>query len=98
LPARQAAELLGVPQSWVYEQSRAGRIPAVTLGHYRGYRREAIEGWLIELEQAARQPGRLLADQELRAACGRRRRAQWRRQPRFADPRLSFQLSGASCE
>jgi excisionase family DNA binding protein len=53
LTAHQVAELLGVPQSWVYEQSRAGRIPTVTLGRYRRYRREAIEAWLIELEQAA---------------------------------------------
>ncbi|MBA3263374.1 MAG: helix-turn-helix domain-containing protein [Thermoleophilaceae bacterium] len=44
------AALLGVPRSWVYEQSRAGRIPTVTLGRYRRYRREAIEAWLEELE------------------------------------------------
>jgi helix-turn-helix protein len=34
----------------VYEQSRAGRIPTVTLGRYRRYRREAIEAWLEQLE------------------------------------------------
>ena len=40
-----AAEVgnLGVPTSWVYEQSRRGRIPTVTLGRYRRYRVEAIE-------------------------------------------------------
>jgi excisionase family DNA binding protein len=61
LTAAEVAQLLGVPPSWVYEQSRAGRIPTVTLGRYRRYRREAIEAWLIELEQvaAARSPGRL---------------------------------------
>jgi excisionase family DNA binding protein len=53
LTAGQVAELLGVPQTWVYEQSRAGRIPTVTLGRYRRYRREAIEAWLVELETAA---------------------------------------------
>jgi excisionase family DNA binding protein len=53
LTAGQVAELLGVPQTWVYEQSRAGRIPTVNLGRYRRYRREAIEAWLGELEQAA---------------------------------------------
>ena len=36
--------------SWVYEQSRLGRIPTVPLGRYRRYRREAIEQWLLELE------------------------------------------------
>jgi excisionase family DNA binding protein len=46
------ARLLGVPPSWVYEQSRLGRIPTVTLGRYRRYRREAIEAWIAELESA----------------------------------------------
>ena len=32
LTADQVAELLGVPKTWVYEQSRTGRIPTVTLG------------------------------------------------------------------
>jgi excisionase family DNA binding protein len=50
LTAPQVADLLGVPTSWVYEQSRRGRIPTVTLGRYRRYRREAIERWLDELE------------------------------------------------
>lgn len=50
LTAAEVAELLGVPVSWVYEQSRRGRIPTVTLGRYRRYRREAIESWVAELE------------------------------------------------
>lgn len=50
LTAHEVAELLGVPTSWVYEQSRGGRIPTVTLGRYRRYRREAIEAWLEQLE------------------------------------------------
>jgi excisionase family DNA binding protein len=50
--------LLGVPKSWVYEQSRAGRIPTVTLGRYRRYRREAIEAWLEELESEGADGGR----------------------------------------
>ena len=52
LTASEVAELLGVPKSWVYEQSRTGRIPTVTLGRYRRYRREAIEVWLREIEHA----------------------------------------------
>ena len=51
LTASEVAELLGVPKSWVYEQSRTGRIPTVTLGRYRRYRREAIEEWLLRIEQ-----------------------------------------------
>jgi excisionase family DNA binding protein len=50
LTAEQVGELLGVPKTWVYEQSRKGRIPTVTLGRYRRYRREAIEHWIEQLE------------------------------------------------
>jgi excisionase family DNA binding protein len=51
LTAPQVAEMLGVPASWVYERSRRGAIPTVTLGRYRRYRREAIERWVAELEE-----------------------------------------------
>ena len=50
MSADEVAELLGVPKSWVYEQSRQGRIPTVRLGRYRRYRREAIEQWVQQLE------------------------------------------------
>ncbi len=50
LTAAQVARLLGVPRSWVYEQSRKGTIPTVTLGRYRRYRAEAIEAWVARLE------------------------------------------------
>lgn len=52
LTASEVAELLGVPVSWVYEQSRRGRIPTVTLGRYRRYRRVSIDSWLEELERS----------------------------------------------
>jgi excisionase family DNA binding protein len=57
LNAREVGELLGVPTSWVYEQSRAGRIPTVSLGRYRRYRLEAILDWLDRLETGPRRPG-----------------------------------------
>jgi excisionase family DNA binding protein len=50
MTAAEVADLLGVPPSCVYEQSRRGQIPTVTLGRYRRDRRQAIEGWLEELE------------------------------------------------
>jgi excisionase family DNA binding protein len=50
LTAGQVAETLGVPKTWVYEQTRRGRIPTVTLGRYRRNRAEAIERWLAQLE------------------------------------------------
>ena len=56
LTAGQVAKLLGVPTSWVYEQSRRGRIPTVTLGRYRRYRAEAIDEWLEELEAVGGMP------------------------------------------
>jgi excisionase family DNA binding protein len=52
LTAAEVGELLDVPASWVYEQSRLGRIPTVTLGRYRRYRRLAIERWIEQLEAA----------------------------------------------
>ena len=50
MTATEVAELLGVPVSWVYAQSRRGGIPTVTLGRYRRYRVDAIEAWVQELE------------------------------------------------
>jgi excisionase family DNA binding protein len=50
LDADQVAEMLGVPKTWVYEQSRKGLIPTVELGRYRRYRREAIEEWIRDRE------------------------------------------------
>jgi excisionase family DNA binding protein len=56
LSAGQVAELLGVRRDWVYAQSRAGRIPTVTLGRYRRYRQDAIEDWINALERASVRP------------------------------------------
>jgi excisionase family DNA binding protein len=50
LTADQVAKQLGVPRSWVYEQSRRGLIPTVMLGRYRRYRAEAIADWIAEQE------------------------------------------------
>jgi excisionase family DNA binding protein len=53
LTAQEVAALLGVPVSWVYMQTRSGRVPTVKLGRYYRYRREAIEAWIVEQEEAA---------------------------------------------
>jgi excisionase family DNA binding protein len=53
LTAPEVAQMLGVPRTWVYEQSRAGRIPTVTLGRYRRDREEAIREWIEQLEAPA---------------------------------------------
>jgi excisionase family DNA binding protein len=54
LTASDVATLLGVPKTWVYEQSRLGRIPTVTLGRYKRYRLAAIQEWIAALEAPAR--------------------------------------------
>lgn len=46
MTAREVADMLGLPVSWVYAQTRAGVLPCVRLGRYRRYRRSAIEQWL----------------------------------------------------
>ena len=46
LDAGEVAELLNVPTSWVREQTRAGRLPHLTLGRYKRYEREAVVAWL----------------------------------------------------
>ena len=50
LNADEVAGMLGVSKEWVWQESRAGRIPTITLGRFRRYRKEAIERWLSDLE------------------------------------------------
>ena len=50
LTAGELALLLRVTPAWVYAQTRAQRIPHVSLGRYRRYRRSAVLGWIEELE------------------------------------------------
>jgi excisionase family DNA binding protein len=51
LTADETADRLSVPKSWVYAETRAGRIPHVKLGRYYRYRPDAIDRWVAELEQ-----------------------------------------------
>ena len=48
--ADDVAALVGMTKDWVYAETRAGRIPHVTLGRYYRYRPESIEEWLCEIE------------------------------------------------
>jgi len=52
LTVDEVAERLGVTKDWVWAQARAGRIPHVRLGRYRRFREEAIDAWLLQLEQS----------------------------------------------
>src|SRR5437870_2165632 len=58
LTARQVAELLAVPESWVREASRDGRLPHLTLGRYRRYSRQTIAAWLEQQHAGPPIPGR----------------------------------------
>jgi excisionase family DNA binding protein len=64
LTAAEVAELLAVPESWVREATREGRLPYLALGRYRRYSRPAIEAWLADQANgpapaAGSKPGRL---------------------------------------
>ena len=48
MSARQVAELLGVHESWVYEQAVGGGLPSYKLGGTRRFRRDEIDGWIEE--------------------------------------------------
>ncbi len=50
LTAHQVAELLGVSAEYVWQLSREGRIPTVSLGRARRYRLESILRWIEEIE------------------------------------------------
>ena len=51
LTAGEVAEMLAVPETWIRDNTRAGRIPHLQLGRYRRYDREAVLAWL-ERQQA----------------------------------------------
>jgi excisionase family DNA binding protein len=48
--AHEVGELLGVSHEYVWQLSREGRIPTVSLGRTRRYRRESILAWLEQIE------------------------------------------------
>jgi excisionase family DNA binding protein len=48
LTANELAKRLGVPESWVRTEERAGRIPSVRLGKYVRFKLSAVERVLAE--------------------------------------------------
>jgi excisionase family DNA binding protein len=46
LDAGEVAELLYVPLRWVREQTRAGKLPCVSLRRYRRYDRADVLAWV----------------------------------------------------
>lgn len=58
LTAKEVAELLAVPESWVREATREGRIPYLALGRYRRYQAAEIEAWLADQHARPKPKGR----------------------------------------
>ncbi len=56
LTAEEVAEIIGMTTDYVYELSRRGRIPTITFGRQRRYRREQIERWLEQVESGTLAP------------------------------------------
>ena len=57
LDAKEIAERLGVPESWVREPARSGAMPCVRLGRYVRFDLDDVERWLEECKR----PGRPVA-------------------------------------
>jgi excisionase family DNA binding protein len=53
LTAEEVAEIVGMTPDYIYTLSRRGRIPTITFGRQRRYRRESIDQWLSELERGS---------------------------------------------
>jgi excisionase family DNA binding protein len=46
LNAKELAEHLGVPETWVREQARLGQLPSIKLGHYVRFRLDDVQRYL----------------------------------------------------
>lgn len=57
LDAREVAERLGVPETWVRESARSGAMPCVRLGRYVRFDLADVEAWIEECKR----PGRTIA-------------------------------------
>jgi len=57
LDAKEIAERLGVPETWVRESARSGAMPCVRLGRYVRFDLDDIERWIEECKR----PGRPIA-------------------------------------
>jgi excisionase family DNA binding protein len=57
LTIQEAADLLRVPVSWLYERTRTNRVPHVKLGKYLRFDRDELAAWVNELRRDGRGPG-----------------------------------------
>ncbi len=54
LVAREIADRLGVPESWVLEHARTGSMPCVRLGRYVRFDAADVDEWVAACKQPAR--------------------------------------------
>jgi excisionase family DNA binding protein len=52
--AKDIADGLQVPESWVRQEARAGRLPSIKLGHYTRFDRREVAAWLESLKGGRR--------------------------------------------
>src|SRR5205809_7334402 len=57
LTVQEAADILRVPVSWLYERTRTNSVPHVKLGKYLRFDRDELVAWINELIR----DGRLIA-------------------------------------
>lgn len=48
LRPEQAAELLAVKPSWIYEAVRTGRLPCLRIGRHIRFTHTMLENWLVD--------------------------------------------------
>jgi excisionase family DNA binding protein len=46
LSVSEAAEMLGVPTSWIYSAAEGNRLPSFKLGKYRRFKASELTAWL----------------------------------------------------
>jgi excisionase family DNA binding protein len=72
LTVQEAAHVLRVPVSWLYERTRTNRVPHVKLGKYLRFDRDKLAAWVDEQRRdgqglgATRRPHRPIARTEQR--------------------------------
>jgi excisionase family DNA binding protein len=54
LTVQEAAELLRVPVSWLYERTRTNSVPHVKLGKYLRFDRDELTTWIDEMRRDGR--------------------------------------------
>jgi excisionase family DNA binding protein len=65
LTVQEAAELLRVPVSWLYERTRTNSIPHVKLGKYLRFDQDELTTWIDEMRGGW---ARTRSDQSVQAA------------------------------